>query len=111
MNSWLEKEEAAKRLCEIAAANGGVDAGLQQDENFRMLAGLLIEEMAGWCGLERIPEGALWVTADELVRRYRSAFDGSIAQVQMGNFSVQYQSGSDQRWHAALRPWRKVRFI
>ncbi len=111
MSNWLEKEDAVERVCEIAAANGGIDASLQQDDNFRMLAGLLIDEMVDWCGLELVPEGALWVTADELVRRYRSAFDGSVAQVSMGNFSVQYQSGSEQRWHNALRPWRKVRFI
>lgn len=111
MSNWLEREDALERVCEIAAANGGVGADLQQDENFRMLAGLLLDEMIDWCGLELIPEGALWVTADELARRYHAGFCGNVARVTMGNFSVQYQDGSQQRWHNALRPWRKVRFI
>lgn len=110
MSNWLEREDAVERVCEIAAVIDGRDQNAQTDDSERMLAGLLIDEMIDWCGLELVPEGALWATAEELLRRQNAQTGGTVAQVSMGNFSVQYQDGAQQRWHNTLRPWRRIRW-
>ncbi len=110
MSNWLEREYAVARVCEIAALLDGRDENDQAVDGEQMLAGLLVDEMIDWCGLELVPEGALWATAEELLRRESSAVDGNATQVTMGNFSVRMQEGAGESWHNSLRPWRRVRW-
>ena len=105
---WIEADEAAERVCGIAAEITGCEAGEKQ----RTAAGLLVAELMEYCHLEQVPEGALWAAAEELVRRCGGVSAASgVSRVSLGDYSVQYRDGNeDGGWKWKLRPWRKIGF-
>ncbi len=106
---WMQADEAAERLCAIAAGMTGEETGDRE----RLAAGLLVAELMDYCHIDKVPEGALYVSAEELISRCYGAASGTLGaqRVTLGDYTVQYQNGSDGGdWKWKLRPWRKLAF-
>lgn len=109
---WMQAEEAAERLCAIAAEISGEETGDKE----RLAAELLVAEIMEYCHIERVPEGALWAAAEELLRRCGGAMSGApgAQKVTLGDYSVQFRAESSDEnsagWKWKLRPWRKLGF-
>ena len=107
---WIEADEAAQRVCSIAADISGCEAG----EKELTAAQLLVAELMEYCRVEQVPEGALWAAAEELVRRC-SGVSGAVdvSRVTLGDYAVQYRDtdgNEDGGWKWKLRPWRRIGF-
>lgn len=107
--SYLEKERALELLIQLARAVYPEGTEFPEGEKTNAEARAVMEEMIEWCGMKKIPAGALYTAADELNRRLgKGAQD--LKSIHAGNLSVEYRESDTTRWHMQLRPWRRVRF-
>ena len=103
--SWMEKSEAKERMLEIVGRKTDDEALIGSCSR---MADQIIEEICGWCGIELLPEGALWAAADELIARAERSGDAS--KITLGDYSVSFSESSRRKFHRALIPYRRLRF-